>query len=207
VKSLGADQVIDYTKEDFSASEARYDAIIDAVGKCPKTQAVKVLKPNGKFVTVAQLSTKQSLEEFTFIKGLIEAGKLKAVIDRCYPLEDVAEAHRYVETGRKAGNVVIQVGEKSPENSEMLNRNGPDNAAGQPTIYQIRIKGHLSRQRADWFEELSITLEDNGETLLTGPVVDQAALHGILKRIRDLGIPLLSVNSVAVRPHTLLEDE
>jgi hypothetical protein len=66
----------------------------------------------------------------------------------------------------------------------------------QPMIYQIRIKGHLGRQRADWFEGLAITLEDNGNTLLTGPVVDQAALHGLLKKVRDLGMPLLSVNRV-----------
>jgi NADPH:quinone reductase-like Zn-dependent oxidoreductase len=109
VKSLGADQVIDYTKEDFSAGGAQYDVIFDTVGKCPKSQATRALKPNGIFVTIAQLSTKQSMEEFTTIKGLIEAGKLKAVIDRCYPLGQTVEAHRYVETGRKAGNVVIQV--------------------------------------------------------------------------------------------------
>jgi len=64
----------------------------------------------------------------------------------------------------------------------------------QPAVYQIRIKGHLGHQWTDWFEGLSITLEDNGETLLTGPVVDQAALHGLLKKVRDLGMPLLSVN-------------
>jgi hypothetical protein len=63
-------------------------------------------------------------------------------------------------------------------------------------IYQIRVKGHLGRQWTDWFGGLTITLEDNGETLLTGPVVDQAALHGLLKRVRDLGMPLLSVNRV-----------
>jgi hypothetical protein len=63
-------------------------------------------------------------------------------------------------------------------------------------IYQIRIKGHLGRQWADRFEEMSMTLEDGGTTVLTGPVVDQAALHGILRRIRDLGVTLLSVNSV-----------
>jgi hypothetical protein len=63
-------------------------------------------------------------------------------------------------------------------------------------IYQIRIKGHLGRHWADGFEEMSITLEDNGTTLLTGPVVDQAALHGILRKIRDLGVTLLSVHSV-----------
>ena len=60
-------------------------------------------------------------------------------------------------------------------------------------VYQIRIKGHLGRQWTDWFEGLTITLEDNGETLLTGPVVDQAALHGLLRKVRDLGMPLLSV--------------
>jgi hypothetical protein len=63
-------------------------------------------------------------------------------------------------------------------------------------VYQIRIKGHLGRQWTDWFEGLAITLEDNGETLLTGSVVDQAALHGVLRKVRDLGIPLLSVNRV-----------
>ena len=63
-------------------------------------------------------------------------------------------------------------------------------------IYQIRIKGHLGQQWTDWFEGLTITLEENGETLLTGPVVDQAALHGLLKKVRDLGMPLLSVNRV-----------
>jgi hypothetical protein len=67
---------------------------------------------------------------------------------------------------------------------------------GQPMVYQIRIKGHLGREWTDWFEGLTITLESNGETLLTGSVVDQAALHGLLKKVRDLGIPLLSVNRV-----------
>ena len=60
-------------------------------------------------------------------------------------------------------------------------------------VYQIRVKGHLGHQWADWFEGLTITLEENGETLVTGPVVDQAALHGLLRRVRDLGVPLLSV--------------
>ena len=68
---------------------------------------------------------------------------------------------------------------------------------GQPTAYQIRINGHLGREWADWFGGLTITLEDNGDTLLTGPVVDQAALHGLLKKVRDLGMPLISVNSAA----------
>ncbi|HEX6555909.1 MAG TPA: hypothetical protein VF026_24330 [Ktedonobacteraceae bacterium] len=67
---------------------------------------------------------------------------------------------------------------------------------GQPMVYQIRIKGHLGCQWTDWFGGLVITLEDNGETLLTGPVVDQAALHGLLRKVRDVAMPLLSVNRV-----------
>jgi hypothetical protein len=63
----------------------------------------------------------------------------------------------------------------------------------QPVIYQIRIKGHLGSQWTDWFEGLTITLEEDGTTLLSGPVVDQAALHGLLRKVRDLGMPLLSV--------------
>lgn len=66
----------------------------------------------------------------------------------------------------------------------------------QPVVYQIRIKGHLGRQWTDWFGGLTITLENNGETLLSGTVVDQAALHGLLKKVRDLGMPLVSVSPV-----------
>jgi len=66
----------------------------------------------------------------------------------------------------------------------------------EPELYEIRIKGHLDDRWAEWFEGLTITLEENGNTLLSGPVVDQAALHGLLKKVRDLGLPLLSVNSV-----------
>ena len=67
---------------------------------------------------------------------------------------------------------------------------------GQPMVYQITIKGHLGHQWTDWFEGLVITLEDNGDTLLTGLVIDQAALHGLLKKVRDLGMPLVSVIQV-----------
>ena len=69
---------------------------------------------------------------------------------------------------------------------------------GQPMIYKIRLKGHLGRHWTDWFDGLTITLEDNGETLLTGQLADQAALHGLLKKVRDLGMPLLSV--VGIKP-------
>jgi hypothetical protein len=72
----------------------------------------------------------------------------------------------------------------------------PETDPGHPEVYQIRIKGHLGQQWADWFCGLTITLEDDGDTVLTGPVVDQAALHGLLKKVRDLGMPLLSVNNV-----------
>jgi hypothetical protein len=68
--------------------------------------------------------------------------------------------------------------------------------SGQTVAYQFRIKGHLGQQWTDWFGGLTITLEENGETLLTGPVVDDAALHALLKKVRDLGMPLLSVNCV-----------
>ena len=73
-------------------------------------------------------------------------------------------------------------------------------APGQSTVYQIRIKGHLGSQWTDWFEGLTITLEEDGNTLLTGPVVDQAALHGLLKKVRDLGMPLVSVSPVQPGP-------
>jgi hypothetical protein len=78
----------------------------------------------------------------------------------------------------------------------MSNNSGPTTNPSQPVVYQIRIKGHLGHQWIDWFEGLTISLEEDGETLLTGPVVDQAALHGLLKKIRDLGMPLVSANWV-----------
>jgi hypothetical protein len=80
----------------------------------------------------------------------------------------------------------------------MANARNPTTDPGEPLIYQIRIKGHLGPRWADWFEGLTPTLEANGETLLTGPVVDQAALYGVLRKVRDVGLPLLSV--VCVQP-------
>lgn len=113
VKSLGADHVIDYTEEDFSSMEERYDVIFDTLAKFPKSQYSKVLKPNGTYVTMAKLSTKESMDNLIFIKELIEEGEIKAFIDRCYPLEDMVEAHRYVDLGHKKGNVVIVVRQKN----------------------------------------------------------------------------------------------
>src|SRR5512136_1642374 len=86
----------------------------------------------------------------------------------------------------------------------MSNELEPKPAPSQPVVYQIRLKGHLSHQWTDWFEGMTITLEDNGDTLLTGPVVDQAALHGLLKKVRDLGMPLVSVGPVEPGPSATL---
>ena len=78
----------------------------------------------------------------------------------------------------------------------MSNNRHAETDAGQPLVYQIRIAGHLGQEWTDWFEGLAIMLEDDGNTLLTGPVVDQAALYGLLKKVRDLGMPLFSVNRI-----------
>lgn len=109
VKALGADRVIDYTKEDLSSRAERYDVIFDTVAKFPKSKASKLLRPNGTYVSIARLSTKENKESLLAIQELAEAGKIHAFIDRCYPLEEMVEAHRYVDTGHKKGNVVITV--------------------------------------------------------------------------------------------------
>ncbi len=79
-----------------------------------------------------------------------------------------------------------------------------DTSTSNAQYYEIRLKGHLSSQWTEWFEGLTITLEDNGDTLLTGPVVDQTALHGLPKKVRDLGMPLVSVSPVEPDPATML---
>jgi hypothetical protein len=90
----------------------------------------------------------------------------------------------------------------------MTSKLDPEVNRDQPAVYQIRVKGHLGSQWTDWFDGLTITLEEGGETLLTGQVVDDAALHGLLKRVRDLGMPLLSVNPVKLDPgEPISEDE
>jgi NADPH:quinone reductase-like Zn-dependent oxidoreductase len=110
VKSLGADAVIDYTKEDFTKSNELFDLIFDAVGKISYSKSKIALKPNGKYVSVFTSGTAKILtEDFILLKELVEAGKIKPVIDRCYPLEQTAEAHRYADKGHTKGNVVITV--------------------------------------------------------------------------------------------------
>jgi NADPH:quinone reductase-like Zn-dependent oxidoreductase len=133
LRSIGADRVIDYTREDFTRSGEIYDAILDVIGKAPFSRTVRMLAPDGRFLSanprlpyriqgrrMSSTTGKKFIpwtgrtvgeykQDFDFLKVLFEAGKLRPVIDRCFPLEQTAEAHRYVEQGRKKGNVVITV--------------------------------------------------------------------------------------------------
>ncbi len=114
VRGLGADQVIDYTREDFTQLGDTYDVIFDAVAKFPPARAKKALKPAGIYLNVHKDSDERGgrsvrNEALLALKDLLEAGTLKTVIDRTYPLEQIVEAHRYVDQGHKKGNVVITV--------------------------------------------------------------------------------------------------
>jgi NADPH:quinone reductase-like Zn-dependent oxidoreductase len=131
VKALGADKVIDYTQEDFTRNGETYDLIFDILGKSSFSRCKSSLKPNGRHLfasfkmkqlfqmlwtsrigsqkVICALSTEKT-EDLIFIKELVEAGKLKVIVDRCYPFEQAAEAHRYVDQGHKRGAVVITVG-------------------------------------------------------------------------------------------------
>ncbi len=133
LRSIGADHVIDYTREDFTRSDKTYDVILDVIGKSSFSRSIRSLAPNGRYLLanpplshrmrgqwMSRRSGRQVLfwtprsaseyaEDFKFLTGLIEAGRIQSVIDRCYPLEQIAEAHRYVDSGHKKGNVVITV--------------------------------------------------------------------------------------------------
>ncbi|HEY3273891.1 MAG TPA: NAD(P)-dependent alcohol dehydrogenase [Methanocella sp.] len=113
VKSLGADKVVDYTKDDLAVMGESYDLVFDAVGKSKsspfKQQCKRALAPDGKYVSVDDGTPKLCVENLVLLRELAEAGKLKPVIDRSYPPEQIAEAHRYVERGHKKGNVIIKV--------------------------------------------------------------------------------------------------
>jgi NADPH:quinone reductase-like Zn-dependent oxidoreductase len=109
VRSLGADHVIDYTKEDFTAGGESYDVIFDTVGKTSVAQGKKALKKNGIYYNIMSHTHEIKASDLKTLKGLIEEGKVKPVIDRRYTLEQIVEAHRYVEKGHKKGNVVITV--------------------------------------------------------------------------------------------------
>ena len=107
---MGANKVIDYTKEDFTKLGEKYDIILDAVGKISKSKCKNSLKADGKFLTVLGFDTATSLvKDLVFLRELAEKGIIKLVIDKTYTLENMVEAHKHVDTGHKVGNVVISV--------------------------------------------------------------------------------------------------
>ena len=108
VRSLGAEKAIDYTKEDFTKLATRFDIIFDAVGKTSKSKCTQLLKSAGKFITVGS-SPKENPDDLVKLKEIIESGHLKSVIDRRYRLEQIREAHAYVEQFHKKGNVVVTI--------------------------------------------------------------------------------------------------
>jgi len=130
LRSIGADQVIDYKKEDYTRTSEKYDVIFDVVGKSRFSRTAKLLTPNGRFLSANPIvsqrvrarwilgrsrqyipwssrSASEYAEEIAFLKALIEAGHIKAIVDKCFPLEQIADAHRYVEAGRKKGHIVV----------------------------------------------------------------------------------------------------
>ena len=110
VRALGADTAIDYTREDFTQRGETYDVIFDAVGKASRSHAKRVLKKTGIYLNVHTSSDGgDSVENLVALRELIEAGKIKPVIDRCYPFEQIVAAHRYVDQGHKKGNVVVNI--------------------------------------------------------------------------------------------------
>ncbi|MCX6556633.1 MAG: NAD(P)-dependent alcohol dehydrogenase [Candidatus Aminicenantes bacterium] len=120
VRSLGAGKVIDYTTTDFTVGKEKYDFIFDAVAKTPRRRSKRALKKGGIFLSAhdAHGSAVIKTEDLVFLKSLIEAGKIRSVIDRTYPLERIVEAHRYVDMGHKKGNVVITVNSSEIEASK-----------------------------------------------------------------------------------------
>jgi NADPH:quinone reductase-like Zn-dependent oxidoreductase len=108
VASLGADEVIDYIKQDFTDGKQRSDVIFDAAGKTTAKKTEAVLEEQGRFVT-AQTRRRENIEELRTVRDMVARGAAKAVIDRSYTLNQIPDAHRYVEEGRKRGNVVVVV--------------------------------------------------------------------------------------------------
>ncbi|MEJ2295936.1 MAG: NAD(P)-dependent alcohol dehydrogenase, partial [Candidatus Lokiarchaeota archaeon] len=109
VKSLGVDKVIDYKKENFTENKEHYDIIFDVAGKSSQSDCQKVLASDGIFLSTKKGLAKENAEDLKFLKELIEAGNIRSIIDRTFPLDEIVKAHNYAETGKKAGNIIITV--------------------------------------------------------------------------------------------------